>query len=114
MRLKKPEKPEIQGICVLCKSNKQTSMGNGRYRPVCYACHSARGKKKVRAEDYKERYAYRKLKKSYCDKCGFVAEHSCQMDIDHIDGNRDNQDKCNIQTLCSNCHRLKTHIDLYS
>ena len=33
----------------------------------------------------------------------------CQLDIDHIDGNRENNDIINLQTLCANCHRLKTY-----
>jgi 5-methylcytosine-specific restriction endonuclease McrA len=31
-----------------------------------------------------------------------------QLDVDHIDGNRSNNELSNIQTLCANCHRLKT------
>jgi hypothetical protein len=32
------------------------------------------------------------------------------MDVDHINGNRyDNRDE-NLQTLCANCHRLKTRL----
>lgn len=40
--------------------------------------------------------------------CGFVPEHHCQMDVDHIDGNSQNNDPSNLQILCANCHRLKT------
>jgi 5-methylcytosine-specific restriction endonuclease McrA len=36
--------------------------------------------------------------------------HSCQLDVDHIDGDHDNNDPENLQTLCANCHRLKTQI----
>jgi 5-methylcytosine-specific restriction endonuclease McrA len=32
-----------------------------------------------------------------------------QLDMDHIDGNRNNNDENNLMTLCANCHRLKTH-----
>ncbi len=32
----------------------------------------------------------------------------CQLDVDHIDEDHDNNDSNNLQTLCSNCHRLKT------
>lgn len=49
------------------------------------------------------------IKKSYCEKCGFVAEHPCQLDIDHVDGNNKNNDLSNLMTLCANCHRLKTN-----
>lgn len=40
--------------------------------------------------------------------CGFVAVDPCQLDVDHIDGNSKNDDPSNWQTLCANCHRLKT------
>lgn len=43
-----------------------------------------------------------------CERCGFVPEDSIQLDVDHIDGNPSNNDKSNTQTLCANCHRLKT------
>jgi 5-methylcytosine-specific restriction endonuclease McrA len=31
-----------------------------------------------------------------------------QLDVDHIDGNHRNNNPENLQTLCANCHRLKT------
>ncbi len=55
--------------------------------------------------------AYRNFKKDYCEECGFVAVHSSQLDVDHIDGNHSNNDEENLQTLCANCHRLKTHLN---
>lgn len=50
----------------------------------------------------------RVVKKKCCETCGFITEHQCQLDIDHIDGNHKNNDLENLQTLCANCHRLKT------
>ena len=41
--------------------------------------------------------------------CGFIPNWLGQLDIDHIDGNKANNDKSNLMTLCANCHRLKTH-----
>jgi hypothetical protein len=46
-------------------------------------------------------------KQSICYRCGFVPEHSCQLDVHHIDYNHKNNDIENLQTLCANCHRLK-------
>ena len=51
---------------------------------------------------------YIKYKGSKCEHCGFVPVHSCQLDVDHIDGDRSNNHPENLQTLCANCHRLKT------
>jgi len=49
-----------------------------------------------------------KFKKNSCEECGFVPLHSCQLDVDHIDGDRKNNKPENLKTLCANCHRLKT------
>ncbi len=48
------------------------------------------------------------LKKRECEICGFISQHPSQIDIDHIDGNHFNNDPSNLQSLCANCHRLKT------
>ena len=48
------------------------------------------------------RRPYKKYIKSSCEKCGFIPEHKCQLDIDHIDGNHSNNDPKNLQTLCAN------------
>ena len=54
---------------------------------------------------------YTKHKKDKCEFCGFVPVHSSQLDVDHIDGNRGNNAISNLQTLCANCHRLKTYVN---
>jgi 5-methylcytosine-specific restriction endonuclease McrA len=53
---------------------------------------------------------YRIGMKTSCEFCGFKAIHQCQLDVDHIDGNHKNDDPDNLQTLCANCHRLKTFL----
>lgn len=49
---------------------------------------------------------YRELLKDTCERCGFVPENVCQLDIHHIDGNHSNNKESNLGTLCANCHRL--------
>lgn len=54
--------------------------------------------------------AYLKFRKDFCEMCGFIPKNMCQLDVDHIDGNHTNNAENNLQTLCANCHRYKTHI----
>ena len=51
---------------------------------------------------------HRLHKKKTCETCGFVPMHPCQLDVDHIDGNHNNNEESNLQTICKNCHALKT------
>jgi 5-methylcytosine-specific restriction endonuclease McrA len=52
----------------------------------------------------------RRAKKSQCERCGFDPKHSSQLHLDHIvamaNGGLD--EPGNWQTLCANCHALKT------
>jgi len=87
-------------ICDICKvrpvgSKGYGPRGNRRWQRICSGC--------------KDR-SYTRHKKDKCELCGFQPEWKGQLDIDHIDGNRHNNDIENLQTLCANCHRLKTHI----
>jgi len=52
----------------------------------------------------------RRSKKDHCELCGFVAKDPVQLDVDHIDRNPSNNDPSNLQTLCANCHRLKSKL----
>lgn len=84
-----------RGLCEC--GNKQHMKGLNKngipvYRSVCTTCHR-KG---------------RRNKRPLCDQCGFIAEDLCQIDIDHIDGNVNNNDLSNLANICSNCHRLKT------
>ena len=82
-------------------------MGRGRLRRRCDRCiHESRSTRLNCNRNH-----ILKHKKAFCEDCGFVAVHPCQLDVDHIDGNRANDDPVNFRTLCANCHRLKTHIN---
>ena len=54
---------------------------------------------------------YRKFKKTKCGLCGFIPVQMCQLEVDHIDGNHKNNMITNLQTLCANCHRLKSFLN---
>lgn len=66
-------------------------------------------------------WEYKRYRKTYCEnidgRLGFtctatiIPEFSHHMlDVDHINNNHTDNRKCNLQTLCSNCHRLKTSL----
>jgi 5-methylcytosine-specific restriction endonuclease McrA len=58
--------------------------------------------------------SYRHYKKSYCQNCGLIPTLSCVLQVDHIDSDRTNNNPDNLQTLCANCHAVKTHLDHHS
>ena len=91
--------------CSLCdnpaRSTKKNKDGSPRYSKYC---------RKHEAIHY-EGKQYRAAKKDICEVCGFVPVNSCQLDVDHIDGDHTNNSSENLQTLCANCHRLKTFMN---
>ena len=89
-------------VCLDCERPVQ-SKGHGRWGKRCSTCHRAR---------YDMRgTGYRLFKKDYCELCGFIPVNDVQLDVDHIDGNKQNDNPTNLQTLCANCHRLKTFLN---
>ena len=86
-------------LCACGNPTESNGIVNGKrtYKRVCTSCRA------------KRREGLTALKKAYCEACGFVAEWRGQFDLDHVDGNHHNDDPDNLQTLCVNCHRLKTH-----
>ena len=86
-------------VCACGNATESNGIVNGKrtYKRVCTSCRDRR------------RRLVADLKKPFCEVCGFVAEWRGQLDIDHADGNHHNDVPSNLQTLCANCHRLKTH-----
>ena len=88
-----------RGLChcgQLVRTKRRASSGKQIWDKLCWKCKSGN---------------YKRHKKGYCEQCGFVAIVAAQLDVDHIDGDRTNNDVDNLQTLCANCHRLKTHLN---
>ncbi|QHZ60024.1 hypothetical protein PJKIFABJ_00088 [Pseudomonas phage PE09] len=91
--------PAYERVCLYCKT---PFVANRKDKVFCRRlCKQAtKGKDK-----------YKLYKGDSCECCGFVAIHKVQLDVDHIDGNHFNNDPSNLQTLCANCHRLKTFLN---
>lgn len=73
-------------------------------RERCNNCQKMyeHGHKRFMAKPHKQ------FKKTRCERCGFLPEHVSQLDVDHKNGNHFDDSPENLQTLCANCHRLKT------
>lgn len=84
-----------------------SSAGFKRFKAECQSCYQARrrqaGNPVPKGLSLRKRYL-----ESKCDSCEFEPEHLIQLQIDHIDGNSANNHPSNLQTLCANCHALKT------
>jgi 5-methylcytosine-specific restriction endonuclease McrA len=77
------------------------------WRPRCRKCrHPNQPSGKISRD--KARGRLLDLLGRICERCGFVPEDTCQLDIDHRNGNPFDRSRENLQVLCANCHRLKT------
>lgn len=58
------------------------------------------------------RYLFEKYD-SKCSLCGWCEQHSITqkipLEVDHIDGNSENNSEDNLRLLCPNCHALTPH-----
>jgi HNH endonuclease len=94
------------------------SCGKG-FRPAKYSRRNGRGKYCSsqcwadccsKSKLHNRKWLRKNHLKDKCDRCGFIAEDKCQLDLDHVDGDSTNHSDNNLQTLCANCHRLKTQL----
>ena len=87
-------------IKTAAKVAKKSKLGFALYSKYC---------NRHKKESHNTKFTYRAHKGTKCVKCGFTPKHRAQLDVDHIDENHGNNDPANLQTLCKNCHSLKTH-----
>lgn len=97
-----------EGWCATCGPIRLAKAGTETTGKPKFRCPFWRSLARRQAADPKRPYV-RLVKKETCEQCGFVAEHPCQLDVHHLDGNRQNNLVSNLQVLCANCHRLETH-----
>lgn len=92
-------------VCKNCRNHPVTvnynRNGKTYYRKICYYCIK---KKKTEKEDFIQllkRSGYKK--KTICDRCGFKAKTTEQMEIYYKDNNKFNVMLNNLKSYCSNC-----------
>ena len=96
-------------LCEVCKRNlaRKFKRADGKiaYRKKCTTCQNPEARRR------RENREYTLNKKDHCENpdCKWVGEyHPSMLDVDQIDGDKTNNDPSNHQTLCANCHRVKT------
>lgn len=113
--------------CIDCKSEKslegfynQRGNKDGK-QGFCKDCGRLRANRWYAAKRKKDgipvrvkRVSYRDHLEDKCRRCKFVPEDKCQLTIDHIDRDHKNNDVSNLQTLCANCHYLKSKVEQVS
>lgn len=86
--------------------------GYGRFHSDCSMHH----KKKYLMSGWD----YKIFRKDYCEnidgRLGYICtttivKPNWQLEVDHIDGDRENASVDNYQTLCNCCHRYKTFLN---
>ena len=74
------------------------------WRSRCDSCIRQKNKLKTGYAAKWFKAGYRKKKR--CELCGFKQISQAQMDVYHVDGNRNNTSVYNLKTICANCQRL--------
>ena len=80
--------------CVICKKEFESRSNKLFCSRVC--------------KEKNRRKPWIKHRKMFCEECKFIPVHISQLEVDHIDGDKENNDVSNLKTLCANCHRLKS------
>ena len=93
----------IKPKCKRCKERPVAAKERGRWRSICWKCVTP-----IRSNNAGDRRRIRKRLFADCVRCGYEPKRLSDIEIDHIDGNRQNGAKENLQTLCKKCHSIKT------
>lgn len=101
-------------LCKTCQSRPRAygyRKGDKIYwRSECDTCIRISKKMKIGGVVRWQQAGYKK--KPRCELCGFKAVIPGQLDVYHVDGNKNNVSAYNLKTICANCQRLKSTQDL--
>jgi 5-methylcytosine-specific restriction endonuclease McrA len=100
-------------------SRKARADGKGYTCNYKTCCEDHRGPMKPAVDNYKMSKGCENVDGRLGYVCTATIVDPCQLEIDHIDGNKHNNTLENRQILCSNCHHVKTkmfkdHLNSYS
>jgi len=86
---------------------------HNRFGLQCSTRQRSRGISKGKWPEEAGYHQRKKMKKDHCEMegCSYPISGHYQLELDHIDGDWRNNDPSNLQTLCCNCHRLKTYLE---
>jgi len=101
-------------LCRSCR-NKPRAYGYRKgtkiyWRSLCDTCIRQRKQQNTGGAPRWQLSGYKK--KPRCELCGFRAVVREQLDVYHVDGNKNNVTTYNLKTVCANCQRLKSTQDL--
>jgi hypothetical protein len=103
----------MRPLCSVCNSNFRAvayhKYDRVYYRSRCDSC-IRKGKKLKKVQPRWVRAGYQKKKQ--CDRCRFIARHTSQLLVYHVDGNLNNNELRNLKTICLNCSVEITKMDL--
>jgi len=82
-------------------------------------CEPHRNERKSEVDNWKLKQGCSNVDAHHGFKCTATIMYPEQLDINHIDGNRHNNDPANKEILCKNCHahvtiQSKHHLNRYS
>lgn len=107
------------GVCSRCGPVEvRKKVAKNTIRGFIYECWEKRRAESREREKTRPKRTQKTLsartKGLVCERCGFVPEDLCQLELDHVvprwRGGSNARE--NRQTLCANCHALKTRDDL--
>jgi len=116
--------PECEQMQTSSDNNYNGQPGVKYYRKWCQTHYDQRKANNAGFSNILEyqhaKHPYLFNRKSYCENndgsrglgftCTATIVWSGQLDVDHIDENPSNNHPLNLQTLCKNCHAVKTNL----